>query len=277
MQKMGETPGRGRNGRVGGAVLTPHAARKFAAFAGIGAAEFDQLRAIAQFESAVAAGTDIMRAGQPFGPILLVNEGWAVRYRTRSDGRRQIANFILPGDFMCLDATVMGHSDYDISAVTAVRHVSFRVEDMIGLMERQPILCAAIFWCTAREEAMLLEHLVSLGRRSAYERVAHLLVELWRRLKSLGLADEDGFAMPLTQELIGDCVGLTSIHVNRMMRAMQADGLISCAHRPSHHCRILDVSRLEAAAGFEEGYLHLDGMPGRVRAAFRRSGRTDKL
>jgi CRP-like cAMP-binding protein len=266
--------GRARRGGPSPA-LTPLLGRKLAAFADVGERDLDHLRTMAHAQLTAAAGTDVIRTGQVFGPVMLVNEGWAIRYRTHSDGRRQIANFILPGDFMCLNATVMEQSDYDITAVTELRYTTFRVEDVVGLIERRPILCAAIFWCTAREEAILLEHLMSLGRRSAYERVAHLLVELWRRLQFLGLADGDSFEMPLTQELIADCLGLTSIHVNRMMRSMQAKRLIVCSHRPRHRCRILDVRGLEAAAGFEDGYLHLGGLPRPARDALRSLRRPD--
>jgi CRP-like cAMP-binding protein len=244
-------------------------ARKLAFFANVGDAGFARLAGIVHRHMDVPAGTDLIRAGQPFGHIFLLYEGWAIAYRARSDGRRQIANFILPGDFMCLNATVMERADYDITTVTRARYSVFQVEDFIGLIEREPLLCAAIFWCTAREDAILLEHLVSLGRRTAFERVAHIILELWRRLQIVGLADEASFWMPLSQELIADCVGLTSVHVNRMMRAMEKQGLMACQYRPVNRCRILDARRLEEAAGFEDGYLHFTEMPRSTRAAFR--------
>ena len=137
------------------------------------------------------------------------------------------------------------------------------------------LLCAAILWCSSREEAILLEHLVSLGRRTAFERVAHLLIELWRRLQVLGLTDGESFEMPLTQELIADCVGLTSVHVNRMMRAMQAKNLITCEYRPTQRCRITNLAGLVEAAGFEDGYLHFSEMPRRSRMALRGHEKAD--
>lgn len=255
--------------------LTPLLFRKLAVFAHINDEHIQHLRSIEHSHGVLSAGADIIRHGQPYKSVLVLNSGWAVRYLVRGNGRRQIANFILPGDFMCLNATVMGHSDYDITAVTQVSYSEFRVEDIVGLIERHPLLCTAIFWCTAREEAILLEHLVSIGRRTAYERVAHLLVELWRRLQILGLADGDSFEMPLTQELIADCLGLTSVHVNRMMRAMQNEGLITCEYRPVQRCRITDARRLEEAAGFEAGYLHFTEMPRRAQRALERNLRVE--
>lgn len=254
--------------RVG---LTPLLFRKLAVFAQIKDEHVRHLQSIERGRIVLPAGADIIRHGQPYKSILLLNSGWAVRYLVRGNGRRQIANFILPGDFMCLNATVLDHSDYDITAITPISYSEFDIEDVIGLIEKQPLLCAAIFWCTAREEAILLEHLVSIGRRTAYERVAHLLVELWRRLQILGLADGDSFEMPLTQELIADSVGLTSVHVNRMMRAMQSKNLITCEYRPVQRCRITDSRGLEEAAGFESGYLHFTEMPRRSQQVFNRT------
>lgn len=257
------------------AAVTPLLFRKLSLFAQITQEHMTQLRAIEHAHGVLPAGADLIRSGQDYKFVMLLNEGWAVRYLVRGNGRRQVANFILPGDFMCLNAIVMDHSDYDITAVTPISYSQFRVEDVVGLIERQPVLCAAILWCTSREEAILLEHLVSLGRRTAYERIAHLLIELWRRLQILGLTDGESFEMPLTQELIGDCVGLTSVHVNRMMRTMQAKNLITCQYRPVQRCRITDVRGLEEAAGFEDGYLHFTQMPQRSRRALRQTDGAD--
>lgn len=259
------TSRRGAGGAL--AAVTPLLFRKLSLFAQIKQEHIDQLRAIEHSHGTLPAGADLIRSGQPYDAIMLLNEGWAARYLVRGNGRRQVANFILPGDFMCLNAIVLDHSDYDITAVTPISYSQFRIEDIIGLVERQPVLCAAILWCTSREEAILLEHLVSLGRRTAFERVAHLLIELWRRLQILGLTDGESFEMPLTQELIGDCLGLTSVHVNRMMRTMQAKKLIACEYRPVQRCRITDLRGLEEAAGFEDGYLHFTQMPQRSRQA----------
>lgn len=262
-----------QNGEV--AAVTPLLFRKLSLFAQITQEHIDQLRAIEHFHRFLPAGADLIRSGQQYNAIMLLNEGWAVRYLVRGNGRRQVANFILPGDFMCLNAIVMDQSDYDITAVTPISYSQFQIEDVIRLIEKQPILCAAILWCTSREEAILLEHLVSLGRRTAFERIAHLLIELWSRLKILGLTDGESFEMPLTQELIGDCVGLTSVHVNRMMRAMQAKNLITCEYRPVQRCRITNLRGLEEAAGFEDGYLHFTQMPQRSRQALRQLDRAD--
>ena len=257
--------------------ITPKFFRKLKVFTKLAQSEIDYFQSIEAQHGTLATGTDIIQTGDPYGPVYILNDGWAIRYRILHDGRRQIANFILPGDLLCLNATVMPYSDYAITTITPVNFSQFRVDDIIGLMENHPVLCAAIFWCNAREESILLEHLMSVGRRSAYERVAHLLLELLRRLDLLGLAAEGSFTMPLTQELIADSLGLTTIHVNRMMRALENDGLIVCNRRPSNKLIIKDIRGLEEAAGFEDGYLHFTEMPRKTRAVIDRLVRIHSL
>lgn len=249
------------------AAIGPHLFRKLAVFAPLESQEMARFQGLASSEGQVPADHHLVRAGEEYGPVIVVNSGWAVRYRMLADGSRQIANFILPGDFIGLNATVMSVADYDVVSITPMTFVRLRVDDIIGMIESHPRLCAAIFWCNAREESILFEHLTSLGRRTAYERVAHLLIELLRRLQLIELTDGDSFVMPLTQQLIADSVGLTAIHVNRMMRALEQDGLIAYSRHPVPRLHVRDVRRLEAAAGFEEGYLHFTEMPRRTRRA----------
>lgn len=247
--------------------IAPYLFRKLAVFSHLLPEEIAFMNGLVSGEGQAPADHLLVRRGEEYGPIMIVNDGWAVRYRTLADGSRQIANFILPGDFIGLNATVMSVSDYDVATITPLTFSRIKVEDAITMIETHPRLCAAIFWCNAREESILFEHLTSLGRRTAYERVAHLLVELLRRVQIIQLNDGDSFVMPLTQQLIADSVGLTAIHVNRMMRALENEGLISYARYPVPRLHIRDVRRLEAAAGFEDGYLHFTEMPRRTRLA----------
>lgn len=263
-------PGAAGGSSTGGvrAAIAPYLFRKLAVFSQFQQNETEFIQALVSGgEGHVPAEHPLVRAGEEYGPILIVNQGWAVRYRTLADGSRQIANFILPGDFIGLNSTVMSVSDYDVSTITPLSFVRVKVEDIVRMMESHPRLCAAIFWCSAREESILFEHLTSLGRRTAYERIAHLLVELLRRLQLIKLTDGDSFVMPLTQQLIADSLGLTAIHVNRMMRALENDELIAYSRHPVPRLHIRDVRRLEAAAGFEDGYLHFTEMPRRTRHA----------
>lgn len=252
--------------------LAPYLFRKLAVFTPQAAEELGFINLLVSGEGHAPADHHLIRCGEEYGPIMVVNDGWAIRYRTLADGSRQIANFILPGDFIGLNATVMSISDYDVASITPMSFSRLRVEDVMSMIEKHPRLCAAIYWCNAREESILFEHLTSLGRRRAYERVAHLLVELLRRLQLIELTDGDSFVMPLTQQLIADSTGLTAIHVNRMMRALENDGLIAYSRHPVPRLDIRDVKRLEAAAGFEDGYLHFTEMPRRTRLALAAAG-----
>jgi CRP-like cAMP-binding protein len=132
---------------------------------------------------------------------------------------------------------------------------------MLEVMNDHPRIQRALWWATLVDEAILREWLVNIGQRDAYERVAHLFCELWARLSAVGLAAEDHFTLPLTQEELGDTVGLTAVHVNRTLQRMRAEGLIEF-HRKQ--LTIRDPRRLMDAAGFEPNYLHLERRPTRA-------------
>jgi CRP-like cAMP-binding protein len=130
---------------------------------------------------------------------------------------------------------------------------------LYGLLDRHPRLAAAIFWSFACEAAMYAEHLIDVGRRSALERIAHFLLELFTRLKIIGLADERSFRMPLTQELIADALGLSVPHVSRTLRQLRDDELVSIE---GHMVTVKDLDALSALADFETSYLSPFRLPG---------------
>ena len=214
------------------------------------------------------AGADVIRAGEPYSGVYVLNEGWAVRYRMLPDGSRQIANFILPGDFMCLNACIFTDAEFSITTITPASCSLFPTEELIRLTERHPLLCAALFWSNAREESILIEHLTSVGRRSAYGRVAHLILELWRRLELIGLVERSSsgssgwFELPLTQQLIADSLGLSSIHVNRTLRALEADGFVVCERLSGvRRLRIRDINGIAEAFAFDDEFLRFTKIP----------------
>ena len=131
----------------------------------------------------------------------------------------------------------------------------------MDLFGRRPRISAALWWSSLQEEAMLRERVVSLGRRDARGRVAYLLCELLWRHAAVGLTDGDVFRLPLTQTELGDTLGLTPVHVNRVLREFRERRLISMQHRM---LELLDVNGLQAIAGFNKDYLHLGGAPPEV-------------
>lgn len=251
--------------------VSQHFFRKLDYFHEIAPEQIAHVQALEARHLTLPAGTYLIRAGDPYSGVYVLNEGWAVRYRILSDGSRQIANFILPGDFMCLNACIFPTADFSIMTITQVSYSEFRTEEIVHLTETHPMMCAAMFWCNAREESILLEHLASVGRRTAYSRVAHLVLELWRRLELIGMAEaasnglSGSFEMPLTQQLIADSLGLSSIHVNRTLRALEKDGFLACERRDGiRRLRILDIDALSQTSSFDDEFLHFTQIPRRT-------------
>jgi CRP-like cAMP-binding protein len=141
---------------------------------------------------------------------------------------------------------------------------------LVTLFDAHPRLAAKIFWSFSGEAAMYAEHLIDLGRRSALERVAHFLLELHARLQLIGLADDRSFHLPLTQELIGDTLGLSVPHVNRTLRQLRDDNLLVVENQ---RVRIRDLEALSGLAGFESGYFKRFGIP----HVFQSEERVDEL
>jgi CRP-like cAMP-binding protein len=134
------------------------------------------------------------------------------------DGQRQIVDFQIPGDFLGLRSVLLKFSDHSIEPVTDIEVTEILLHDLLDAFARTPRLAAAILWAASRDEAMVVEHLVDLGRRDAAERMAHFLLELGARLALVGLGSKTGFACPLTQYHLADALGLSAVHVNRVLR-----------------------------------------------------------
>lgn len=151
--------------------------------------------------------------------------GWAFRFKTLADGRRQILHFLLPGDLVGLqDEFAEGHT-HGVEAATDVRLCAFPREQLWRFFNSQPKLGYDITWLAAREEKMLDDTLVSTGRRNAAERVAMLLMHLFRRAERLGLTEGRRLAFPFNQQHIADALGLSLVHTNKTLRKLQRAGL----------------------------------------------------
>jgi CRP-like cAMP-binding protein len=220
----------------------------------LGDREIATLESLCQERRSLGAGSELLDAREPYTTAFLIHEGWALRFRGFPDGRRQIINFLLPGDAFGLGALVLSRPDHNVSAITPVTLSPIAPETLTTMMREQPRLGGAFLWSAAQEEAVLREHIVSIGRRTAYERVAHLLLELMHRLEQVGQASNGSFGVPLTQPLLADALGLSVVHVNRTLRRLQHDGLISVQSR---HIAILDYDALKRVSDFHLGYLHL--------------------
>jgi CRP-like cAMP-binding protein len=209
-------------------------------------------------EEAVAAKTDLIRIDDPITDAVVLLEGWALRYRYLPDGRRQILTFAVPGDVVGLEGSLLRSADYTFSTITECRVAYFAHTDWPELLIDQPRLAAAILWVSFTEQAMFLERLVSLGRRTARERVGHLLCELLARLSMIDGTHGSCFRLPVTQDVLADTLGLSTVHVYRCLQALRSDDLVRMA---DSSVELLDRDSLAKEAAFEPAYFHLAPAP----------------
>ncbi|MEP7156297.1 MAG: Crp/Fnr family transcriptional regulator [Betaproteobacteria bacterium] len=169
-------------------------------------------------------GATIIAEGSASEDLYTLFSGWACRFKTLADGRRQILNFLLPGDFIGLQEKMAETSPDGVEAITAVSLCRFDRNGLWDLYRNHPGLGYDITWITATQKMVLDENLMSVGRRSALERVATLLVQIFKRLKSLGHARGNTIDFPLNQQHIADALGLSLVHTNKTLRRLSQLG-----------------------------------------------------
>lgn len=198
------------------------------------------------------AGQDLIEDGEEYPGTLIIRSGWAARTKTLSDGRRQILSFTLPGDFVGLHINFRRVAAYGVVAITDMEVAILEPNRILEVHQKYPILAAGLSWTTVREYNVLGEQAVRLGRRSALERMAHLILELWYRLKLIGAAHGTEISFPLTQAQMADTLGLSLVHINRTFLSLRKQGVISYDRRA---IRLLDFDKLHKIADFESAYL----------------------
>ena len=226
--------------------------RKLARLVPLSPEEAAALAALQSPARPVARNREIISAGGKYDSIFVLLDGTAIRYRVLHDGRRQVLNIVLPGDIIGFPACFFEAALYTITTLSNALVAAVSFAHLFALFQHHPRLAAIVFCSFSCEAAMYAEHLIDVGRRSALERVAHFLLELLIRLQAIGLADERSYRMPLTQELMGDVLGLSLPHVNRTLRRLRADNLV---HIEGQHVEIKDIGALAALSDFETGYL----------------------
>jgi CRP-like cAMP-binding protein len=182
----------------------------------------------------------------------------ACRYRLMPDGRRQILTILLPGDLFGLPRFLLHPMDHSVAAIGPTRISAIGREAVIDIIANHPRIGAALWWSLMQEEAMLRERIVALGRRSARGRVAYLLCEIVWRQRAVGIAEGHAVRLPFTQAELGDMLGLTSVHINRVLQGFRRDELITLDRR---RLTLLDIERLQAIAGLTPEYLNLNSTP----------------
>lgn len=192
-------------------------------------------------------GTVVISENQTPRELFIVRRGWLHSSVVLGNGSRQIMRFHFQGDIVGLPLLAFPDSPETVTAVTDATLCPFSRERLAALMADHPRLAALVLSLTIAERVSLADRLASIGRTSARTRVSSLLCDIYQRLRQLGLAENGGLQLPLTQEDIGDATGLTAVHVNRMMRALAEDGMIE---RQGGHLRVVDEERLCAEASF---------------------------
>ena len=202
-------------------------ARKLGSFVRLTNAELAALDELHNRRRRYVAERDVIYEGQRDQSAYVLAKGWVASYKLLPDGTRQIVDFQIPGDFLGLRSVLLRTSDHNVEPVTRIEASEIPKVDLIEAFNQTPRLATAVLWAASRDEAMVVEHLINLGRRSGEERMAHFLLELGTRLKLVGMADRTGFDCPLTQYHLADALGLSAVHVNRVLRQLRDQGLVT--------------------------------------------------
>jgi len=203
----------------------------------------------------VDVGEDLAREGDRPDRVRLFLSGWACRYKSLEDGRRQIVNFVLPGDTCDAYLYLVSSMDHSISALTPVIYSELERAAFEKLVSADVTVAEAFYCETLALNSTQREWAINLGRRDALERVAHLFCELFVRLETVGLVEGNSFALPVTQTDLADAAGLSTVHLNRTLQELRASRLITLKER---HLTIHDTKTLGHIAMFNPNYLHLD-------------------
>jgi CRP-like cAMP-binding protein len=242
-----------------GSVTTLPLVDKLASYLALSDAEVEALGELHEPRRKLGRHREVIVAGRRYDQLYILCSGVVSRYRVLQDGKRQILNLGLPGDLIGLPSCLFDVAVNSVSALTDVVLAPVPFGKLFSVFNRFPRVATAMFWSSACEAAIYGEHLVNLGRRSAYERLAHLILELLVRLRIAGLGGALSYALPMTQELMADVLGLSVPHINRMIRCLRDEGLATIE---DHQVAIHDLAALSALAGFEERYLTRQRIPG---------------
>ena len=201
----------------------------------------------------VPADTDVVR-DRP-SECCLVVEGFVCRYKITAEGKRQIMSFHIPGDIPDLQSLHLRVMDHSVGTLTASKLGFIGHEHLRALMRQHPRISDTFWRDTLIDAAVFREWMVGIGRRSAHQRIAHVLCEMLVRFRSVGLANGNGYELPVTQAELADALGLSTVHVNRVLQDLRRDGLIAVR---GGSVSTPDWEGLKNAGEFDPTYLHLE-------------------
>ena len=228
--------------------------RKIAARDTLGLAERRAIMAAADERVLFEAGEDLVTEGQRPSKSMLVADGFTCRYRLLAGGERQLTAIHVPGDFVDLHSFLIKQMDHSVGALTPCVVYTFPHERLVDVTERYPHLTRILWLLTLLDAAIHREWLVGMGRLSAHQRAAHLICELYARLKVIGRTGDSSFELPITQSSLADALGISAVHINRVVQELRRRGMIVW---DGGRLTISDWPALAALAEFDDGYLHL--------------------
>ncbi|HEY0600308.1 Crp/Fnr family transcriptional regulator [Brevundimonas sp.] len=203
----------------------------------------------------VEASTYLTREGDLPTVCGVLGSGFAYRQKLTGDGVRQIVALHIPGDAMDLQHLFLDVADHSVQMLTRGEVAFVPRRDLQDLIDARPLVRNAVMTSVLVEASIFREWVLNVGRRDARTRLAHLLCEFAIRMEAQGLADGDGFELPITQEQLADAVGLTPVHVNRTLKSLEADGLIT---RNKRNIAFPSWERMRDVGDFNSRYLHLE-------------------
>jgi CRP-like cAMP-binding protein len=198
--------------------------RKIDIFRQFSETELDFVNSFKSGELVLEAGNTIFAEGTNSPYLYTILSGWAFKYKTLEDGRRQVLNFALPGDFLGLQASIFDSIGHSIEALTDVVLCVFPREKLWTLYENHAGLAFDVTWLGAREESILGDYLITVGQRRAGERIAFVLLHIFQRARQLGLVRGNTLTLPLTQEHLADAIGFSLVHTNKTLKQLRKSG-----------------------------------------------------
>lgn len=201
----------------------------------------------------IAARHDLIREGDRPGPVFVMLEGWACRYKILPSGTRQVLAYLMPGDCCDLHTGLLAEMDHSIQTIAPASVATILRADMNALMDCHRGIANAMYIAQLIDEGIMRAWITSMGRRTSIERAAHLMCELYLRARNIGLTVDPELELPLSQALLADSLGMTPVHLNRILKKLRSAGAMTLKRGS---LLITDPAKLVQIAGFDENYLH---------------------
>lgn len=201
----------------------------------------------------VVARQDLIREGDRPGPLFVILEGWACRYKILPNGGRQILAYLMPGDCCDLHSDLIAEMDHSIQTITPALVARIERIALDEILERYPRIARALYRSQLIDDGTLRAWITSMGRRSSLERVAHLMCELYLRARNVGVISDECLELPLSQTMLADSLGMTPVHLNRVLKTLRGSGAMTFGRKS---LIIAEPAKLGEIAGFDDNYLH---------------------